>query len=248
MGGKVWVFTFRAELTTRTDPFTLFGSANGTCSCNICQAAKAARPFLTIEDLSHQPHLPPLLHFPAGPQQTLTFCDAWLPGCSLLLTSMHAPQNCHPAVLWNSVDTRVPLNAWLQLCPGSFERSSKSLCSPPPLSPFGTQGMLGNQELPGSPLPLPPPKTCLSSLATYLEYACAEDYIRMGTRGETHLLSHSLPVCKHPLQVSLAMAHGLQEQLSPMWLSTLHSKNCSLYFSWKLSTLNLTPLSKCHLQ
>lgn len=131
MGGKVCVFTFRAELTTRTDPFTLFGSANGTCSCNICQAAKAARPFLTIEDLSHQPHLPPLLHFPAGPQQTLTFCDAWLPGCSLLLTSMHAPQNCHPAVLWNSVDTRVPLNAWLQLCPGSFERSSKSLYSPP---------------------------------------------------------------------------------------------------------------------
>lgn len=54
----------------------MFGSANGTCSCNICHAAKAARPFLTIEDLSHQPHLPPLLHFPAGPQQTLTFCDA----------------------------------------------------------------------------------------------------------------------------------------------------------------------------
>lgn len=165
--------------------------------------------------------------------------------CSLACT-------LHKTVIQLFSGTRLtPGSRWMLdfSCAQAASREALKACAPPPpLSPFGTQGMLGNQELPGSPLPLPPPKTCLSSLATYLEYACAEDYIRMGTRGETHLLSHSLPVCKHPLQVSLAMAHGLQEQLSPMWLSTLHSKNCSLYFSWKLSTLNLTPLSKCHLQ
>lgn len=54
---------------------------------------------------------------------------------------------------------------------------------------------------------LPSRLFCLSSLATRLEYACAEDSSRMGGGG-TCLLRQPLPVCKHPAHVDLAWYCG----------------------------------------
>lgn len=73
--------------------------------------------------------------------------------------------------------------------------------------------MLGKQELLG--IPSAPPKLfCLSGLATNLEYIRSEDYSRVGTRGSHLRQTVPVPVCKHPVQVDLAMAHRFPEQLN----------------------------------
>lgn len=114
---------------------------------------------------------------------------------------------CHLAVLENSVDLLIKsLYFFLGRCARGFKTLHLL-----PLSPSSTCSILGKQELLG--IPSAPPKLfCFSGLATSLEYICAEDYSRTGTRGSHLRQTVPVPARKHPVQVDLATVHRFPEQ------------------------------------